>query len=55
MVFNPVNYVLIEKERIVIDGEPYYRLYFYEPMSGQTIPVLSPIREDKAVKLFRRE
>ncbi len=46
---------LVHKERVSIDGQAYFRLYFYDEMSGQTIPVLSPIREDKAVQLPRSE
>jgi len=53
-LFNPVDRLVVDKEFVLIEGEPYYRIYFYDVPSGQIIPVLSPVRMDKAIIIQRR-
>ena len=40
-----ISKVLISKERETIEGTEYYKLTFFDPMEGEVITVMAPIRD----------
>lgn len=46
---NNVERILVDKEKVEIDGKSAYRLFFYDVMTGDTMSVISYITKDNIV------
>jgi hypothetical protein len=45
---------LVDKERVHIDGNLYFKLYFFEEDTGEILQVLSPVKT-KIKKVLERD
>ena len=46
--------ILVDKERVRINGNLYFRLYFFEEETGEILQVLSPVKT-KIKKVLERD
>lgn len=53
---NVPNRILVDKEKVEYNGRKAYRLFFYDVMDGNVIPVISYIEpDDVVIERFQEE